>query len=51
MVDGRALVLLVTVAFLTLYVIGVGGTTAAAIRIRSSYNVAGLTFTVASVVK
>jgi hypothetical protein len=37
-VDGRALVLLVTVAFLTLYVIGVGGTTAAAIRIREAWR-------------
>jgi hypothetical protein len=36
--DGHAVVLLVTVAFLTLYVIGVGGTTATAIRIREAWR-------------
>jgi hypothetical protein len=36
--DDHAFVLLVTVAFLTLYVIGVGGTTATAIRIREVWR-------------
>ncbi len=36
--DESVLMLLVTVAFLTLYVIGVGGTTATAIRIRESWR-------------
>jgi hypothetical protein len=36
--DEHAAVLLVTVAFLTLYVIGVGGTTATAIRIREIWR-------------
>jgi hypothetical protein len=36
--DERAVWLLVTVAFLTLYVIGVGGTTATAIRIREAWR-------------
>jgi hypothetical protein len=34
----RAAILLVTVAFLTIYVIGVGGTTATAIRIREAWR-------------
>jgi hypothetical protein len=37
-VDERAVVLLVTVAFLTLYVVGVGGTTATAIRLREAWR-------------
>jgi hypothetical protein len=37
-VDEPAVVLVVTVAFLTLYVIGVGGTTATAIRIREAWR-------------
>ena len=36
--DERAVMLVVTVAFLTLYVIGVGGTTATAIRIREGWR-------------
>jgi hypothetical protein len=36
--DGRAVMLVITVAFLTLYVIGVGGTTATAIRIREGWR-------------
>jgi hypothetical protein len=36
--DDHAVILLVTVAFLTLYVIGVGGTTATAIRIREAWR-------------
>jgi hypothetical protein len=36
--DGRVAVLLVTVAFLTLYVVGVGGATATAIRIREVWR-------------
>jgi hypothetical protein len=36
--DDHAVTLLVTVAFLTLYVIGVGGTTATAIRIREAWR-------------
>ena len=36
--DERALVLVVTVAFLSLYVIGIGGTTATAIRIREAWR-------------
>src|ERR1700680_2796221 len=38
MVDERVVLLLVTVAFLTLYVIGVGGTTATAIGIREAWR-------------
>jgi hypothetical protein len=37
-VDGRVVVLLVTVAFITLYVVGIGGTTATAIRIREAWR-------------
>jgi hypothetical protein len=37
-VDVRVVLLLVTVAFLTLYVVGVGGTTATAIRIRETWR-------------
>jgi hypothetical protein len=37
-VDEREVVLLVTVAFLTLYVVGVGGTTATAIRNREAWR-------------
>jgi hypothetical protein len=36
--DERAVVLVVTVAFLSLYVIGIGGTTATAIRIREAWR-------------
>jgi hypothetical protein len=36
--DERAVMLVVTVAFLSLYVIGVGGTTATAIRIREAWR-------------
>jgi hypothetical protein len=36
--DLRALVLLVTVGFITLYVVGIGGTTATAIRIREAWR-------------
>jgi len=36
--DERAVRLLVTVAFLTVYVVGIGGTTATAIRIRESWR-------------
>ena len=36
--DERALMLLVTAAFLTVYVIGVGGTTATAIRVREAWR-------------
>ncbi|MEP6752850.1 MAG: hypothetical protein ABI959_08910 [Candidatus Dormiibacterota bacterium] len=36
--DERAVRLLVTVAFLTIYVIGIGGTTATAIRIREAWR-------------
>jgi hypothetical protein len=36
--DEHAVMLLVTIAFLTLYVIGVGGTTATAIRIREAWR-------------
>jgi hypothetical protein len=36
--DERALILIVTVAFLSLYVIGIGGTTATAIRIREAFR-------------
>ena len=36
--DERALGLLVTIAFLTVYVIGIGGTTATAIRIREAWR-------------
>ena len=36
--DERAVRLLVTVAFLTIYVVGVGGTTATAIRIREAWR-------------
>jgi hypothetical protein len=38
MMDERAVRLLVTVAFLTVYVVGVGGTTATAIRIREAWR-------------
>jgi hypothetical protein len=38
MMDERAVRLLVTVAFLTIYVIGIGGTTATAIRIREAWR-------------
>jgi hypothetical protein len=38
MMDERAVRLLVTVAFLTIYVVGVGGTTATAIRIREAWR-------------
>jgi hypothetical protein len=37
-VDARVVVLLVTVAFITLYVVGIGGTTATAIRIRETWR-------------
>jgi hypothetical protein len=36
--DGRAVWLLVTVAFLTVYVVGIGGTTATAIRVREAWR-------------
>lgn len=36
--DAHAILLLVTVAFLTLYVVGIGGTTATAIRIREAWR-------------
>jgi hypothetical protein len=36
--DERAVMLVITVAFLTVYVVGVGGTTAAAIRIREVWR-------------
>jgi hypothetical protein len=36
--DGRVVLLLLTVALLTLYVVGIGGTTATAIRIRESWR-------------
>ena len=36
--DERAVILVVTVAFLSLYVIGIGGTTATAIRIREAWR-------------
>jgi hypothetical protein len=36
--DGHAVLLLLTVALLTLYVVGIGGTTATAIRIRESWR-------------
>ncbi|HEY2596879.1 MAG TPA: hypothetical protein VGJ79_00175 [Candidatus Dormibacteraeota bacterium] len=36
--DARAVWLLVTVAFLTIYVVGIGGTTATAIRIREAWR-------------
>jgi hypothetical protein len=38
MMDERAVRLLVTVAFLTVYVVGIGGTTATAIRIREAWR-------------
>ena len=38
MVDAHVAVLLVTVAFITLYVVGIGGTTATAIRIREAWR-------------
>jgi hypothetical protein len=38
LVDERAVVLLVTVAFLSVYVVGIGGTTATAIRIRENWG-------------
>jgi hypothetical protein len=37
-VDAHAILLLVTVAFLTLYVVGIGGTTATAIRVREAWR-------------
>jgi hypothetical protein len=37
-VDARVAVLLVTVAFITVYVVGIGGTTATAIRIREAWR-------------
>src|ERR1700693_5921936 len=36
--DYRAAILVVTVAFLSLYLIGIGGTTATAIRIREAWR-------------